>query len=89
MTQGACMSNATHETADSSMEKLNALRSNLVGKLVTAKAASDNRQIYGMVESVDLCIAPFPQCGWFRVTVENRGVFVPCDSETVSIYANA
>jgi hypothetical protein len=76
-------------TAAATMGKLNAMRSDLIGKLVTARAASDNRPIYGKVESVDLCIAPFPQCGWFRVTVENRGLFVPCDSKTVAIYANA
>ncbi len=65
------------------------VKSDLMGKIVSAKSASTNEPIYGEVVNIRLCIDHAPQFGRILVDVLNGGWVRVADYSTVKIQGNA
>jgi hypothetical protein len=77
------------KTATETADQAKSLSSKFVGMIVSGRAASDNRPVYGRVSEVFEAIDHAPNFVRFLAYVENRGQYVPCDVQTLNIEANS
>jgi hypothetical protein len=77
------------KTATETAAQTKSLSSKFVGMIVSARAASDNRPVYGRVSDVFEAIDHAPNFVRFLAHVENRGKYVPCNVETLTIEGNS